>query len=756
MSPMVNFSVPNRGLTSAKGQACSRSTTSARGEDVVFFEPVFNRSTKAERILGPAEMFSDKSHGRKLNKSTLLKLRKKTLSFKSSAVSTLKGDIAADNVEECNGPQSQALSSLLGCPHIVSGNMASMTSSRSQQYNLSSTPPHYDLSSFPLAISQQMSASSSRDIALRKGMNPALQSPVNAPPSRPAVEILDGELRRPLEEQKRRPPHLDLSRMFHKPQTPIRPVMSPQHATSSPSLMKVAPDGHHSPLSSRPKWSRWRSDKPKGPSNHINELPANSPRPRDQDPFLVDGYARKLGVDMDIWSAARKSGEVPKNASIKDAPEATMIGQFSPHNSPNTLSRGSSGSVVTLTSEASVKEVILHEPFKSHPSSRKPSSSSTRQKHGNPVSNSKACRKHHTDLCSQSVLALSSSEDEVDEVSEIPKRVHSSSNSKVIPNALSSSTELHQSTVLVSSVSHPGIQGKLDGKSSYTPKSIHARIPKALSAPNGSPKSYSNLGAKPLRTQTLVDQKFYETKVEAVEPVVPKYALGPKTNDGARKSLRKSRVMAVTREEERLLEAMREKRASMRQADFAKGFDVAMEKGVHPSSRRPQTADLGKRSSSLLEAEIASFPTPPSSKIVKPTRSSHSTMSSEDLFQFPEIYYADESPLPALRNSFLEAPIASTYLNYNPSDLLSSPSPSQASPLTPPPDHLSSMYGQEHGQEQDHLDESLSSGLSPHRKRDRDSRDRFRYPRRSASSEILLLEGLRKEIREEVLSHWLG
>ncbi|KAL9122233.1 MAG: hypothetical protein Q9187_001214 [Circinaria calcarea] len=55
--------------------------------------------------------------------------------------------------------------------------------------------------------------------------------------------------------------------------------------------------------------------------------------------------------------------------------------------------------------------------------------------------------------------------------------------------------------------------------------------------------------------------------------------------------LQTDRVMAVTREEENLLEAIRNKRAVMRQAAFAEGYNNAIEqKALGCSSKRPKTA----------------------------------------------------------------------------------------------------------------------------------------------------------------------
>lgn len=118
---------------------------------------------------------------------------------------------------------------------------------------------YYDSSKSPLSISQQTSASSARDMALRKGY-PSVISPA------PKVSEIDGTPSTPTENDKAKkrgkPKHLnlqfDLSSLFHKPDGPVQPILSPNHIVTSPSPVSIG-----SAQRSRPKLFLWERKKSK-------------------------------------------------------------------------------------------------------------------------------------------------------------------------------------------------------------------------------------------------------------------------------------------------------------------------------------------------------------------------------------------------------------------------------------------------------------------------------------------------------------
>ena len=119
---------------------------------------------------------------------------------------------------------------------------------------------YYDSAKSPLSISQQTSASSARDMALRKGY-PSIISPLA-----PKVSEIDGTPSSPTENDKAKkrgkPKHLnlqfDLSSLFHKPDGPVQPMLSPNHIVTSPSPVSIG-----SGQRSRPKLFQWERKKTK-------------------------------------------------------------------------------------------------------------------------------------------------------------------------------------------------------------------------------------------------------------------------------------------------------------------------------------------------------------------------------------------------------------------------------------------------------------------------------------------------------------
>jgi hypothetical protein len=98
---------------------------------------------------------------------------------------------------------------------------------------------YYDRTKSPLVVSQQTSASSARDFALRKGcppVIPAMQRDASGPqhgePSGYMTKLSKGGL-------KRRPSRLDLSMLFPKPAARAGPMLSPHRYTDSPPPLSV-------------------------------------------------------------------------------------------------------------------------------------------------------------------------------------------------------------------------------------------------------------------------------------------------------------------------------------------------------------------------------------------------------------------------------------------------------------------------------------------------------------------------------------
>lgn len=124
---------------------------------------------------------------------------------------------------------------------------------------------YYDSSKSPLSISQQTSASSARDMALRKGYPPIIT------PSAPTTPDMHGTLKGGKGDgtvkPKARPKHLNLqfslSSLGYKPDGPVKPILSPNHVVRSPSPVSVASGPQQSGHRSRPKFFLWERKKSK-------------------------------------------------------------------------------------------------------------------------------------------------------------------------------------------------------------------------------------------------------------------------------------------------------------------------------------------------------------------------------------------------------------------------------------------------------------------------------------------------------------
>ena len=145
---------------------------------------------------------------------------------------------------------------------------------------------HYDRKKLPLAVSQQTSDSSARDFALRKGCPPVIPSlppDVSCPPKPHFIPQATSQAA-----AKKRPSRLDFSMLFPKPLPRQGPLLSPQRYTDSPPPLSAAseiglqshdkrvnaaqdqPAPHPTRLSNRkarkfePKFARTNMQKPRG------------------------------------------------------------------------------------------------------------------------------------------------------------------------------------------------------------------------------------------------------------------------------------------------------------------------------------------------------------------------------------------------------------------------------------------------------------------------------------------------------------
>ena len=140
--------------------------------------------------------------------------------------------------------------------------------------------------------------------------------------------------------------------------------------------------------------------------------------------------------------------------------------------------------------------------------------------------------------------------------------------------------------------------------------------------------------------------------------------------------------MKVTSEEEKLLEAMRDKRASIRQDDFDKGFKTAMQ--LQDMVARPKTAGADARASRLSNWSSKAHPPPgyaiPPSRTDSRFSASAEDLRLEDAYPFPNVPSNRKCP-----PGFISPPKPSPSSSFSPSDVFPETPVSHNSPITPPP-----------------------------------------------------------------------
>ena len=149
----------------------------------------------------------------------------------------------------------------------------------------------------------------------------------------------------------------------------------------------------------------------------------------------------------------------------------------------------------------------------------------------------------------------------------------------------------------------------------------------------------------------------------------------------AKQTIRRSRFMKVTSEEEALLEAMRGKRASIRQDDFDKGFKTAMQ--LQDIVARPKTAGADGRASPSSNFRSRTSISPPLQEYAIKISGTDPRFSAsaedlrlEDSYPFPKV--------PSKRKGYISPSKPSPSLSFSPSDLLPETPTSHNSPVTPP------------------------------------------------------------------------
>jgi hypothetical protein len=418
---------------------------------------------------------------------------------------------------------------------------------------------YYDRQNTPLSVSQQTSASSVRDLALRKGHPPVTQDPRSPllemdcfETEAPSYDIFRSEKSQSSQSSKKKPARLDLTKLFPKPKGGGGPILGEEHLTRSPSAISLV-----STDSRRSDGSRKLTK-----SDPRNQKAAHSTQNHDR---LQPTSAHKIKPNR-LSDLYEDRESMPSSSSRPQL--ATVRAQFekSPQIRPFSSDRGSELSRMRdLESQQSpITEDQWTRAGLASPSwdTRSFISTSSRNTTGSRHTNASVISS--ADLRNNSVLSMSSSDEDSDEEMNI---------------SISASR--------IQRVKKPGnpAAAKVSGSST----SIGARSPKGHSTkpikiPRTQDRNFLTIPLPPLagsrisgpwnppsnrQSQGSAPSRQGGTPPTPESPVTPGIQSRPGLQDFPVITGRNSRLMAVTKQEEALLEALRQKRARMKESIIA-------------------------------------------------------------------------------------------------------------------------------------------------------------------------------------------
>ena len=735
----ISFPLPRRPSASPHTTPGSQYSNQSNVDD----SPLSHPGAKAEKVLGASEGDSPELKKKQSNKG------KKQLRKYPSFMSVTLSDIHTESVKTPNEfpfpgmhtpselvPQPtpnkgrQGSSPLLGDQYMFGSTdgvtLSNASSPRSRGGESSSTlPSHYDPKKSPLSISQQTSASSARDMALRKGF-----PPISSPLSLNVVEAvkpteLDGlhsrnistdtklsgssklsgnSLQRINNIPRRRPSVMDPPTLYPNANRSFH-ATSPPPALINATLPKpLGPQSQPKGLFSRPRW--WAKVKTQTPppipiedqqrheelGDDLTSIKLNVKKPKAGIRNWFDGLDDERTSSDGLQDVEVSKYRIPEPYKPPLSIHEIMTqGARSPQIPERKSSFSNKSESITL-SDQKLSFRFNSPPIRSldgESSSQAPEETSTPGSPDatiiQPTISSKGAPPR-LDLQSVSFLELSSSEDETESSSDAPYRRH----------RIRASIE--------TSYNNEVSVGNAQRAQPVRPRSIVNGRPRPLSRRSNSSEKVPPVPRIPdkprlsQRTSSVRWREMTEDKAGSSESIVDSGESSLNGSIDARRAragtnqpIRRSRFMKVTSEEEKLLEAMRDKRASIRQDDFDKGFKTAMQ--LQEIVARPKTAGAdGRTSRSSNYGSRSSRSPPPQEHAMKMNRTgSRFYASAEDLrlenaFPFPEVPLDRKGP-----PEYVSPPKPSPSLSFSPSDILPDHLPetpaSHNSPITPPPVH---------------------------------------------------------------------
>ena len=793
----ISFPLPRRSSSSPHMTHGSQYSNQSNIDD----SPLYHPGAKAEKVLGASE--ADISE---LNKKQSKKGKKQLRKYPSFMSVTLS-DVDAESVktpdefpfpgmqspselvsQPTHGKQRQGSSPLLGGQYTFGSTNADTLHASTPQARLANTSSalrsHYDPKKSPLSISQQTSASSARDMALRKGF-PPISNPLSlnmAEIGKPAdpeglhsrnistdtrisgsSKLSDNSVKRTNSTPRRRPSAMDPPTLYPEANRAFHAVSPPPALISAALPKPLSPQSQQKPSFGRPRW--WAKVKTQMPipliaienqqqvegfDVSVPSIKQNVKKPHAKPDTGMRNWFDGLG---DEGSASDSHPDIESEYPIEEPYK-------SPVNIQEIMSQGTRPRRYSewkrCSSNNSEPTSFLDRNssfrFEYHPLRGQHSGSSSQALENTSISGSTRGSVGPTSIRATtgskgprpganlqlvSFLELSSSEDETESISDAPYRRHrirASIEKASYNNEVSVGNAQRAQPVRPRSI----VNGRTRSLSRrHNSSETVPPVPKIPDKPRVSQRTSS------VRWREVMEDRAGSTEgtVDSVESSLSSSTCAQKAATRVNQTIRRSRFMKVTSEEEKLLEAMREKRASIRQDDFDKGFKTAMQ--LQDIVARPRTAGADGRASqsSNFGSRFSTSPPPQDYAVKTSSRVSGFSASAEDLrledaYPFPKV--------PSTRKGQISPPKPSPSLSFSPSDILPETPASRNSPMTPPLGHGGmGAYGRS-------LTLSPPRGITP--------TNRMSHGRkRTGSSSVVDIDGIEQQAQvmdEDGVSRW--
>ncbi len=490
--------------------------------------------------------------------------------------------------------RTKASSTLLGHRYQdeISTDTSSIRRKLHTEHSSSTLRSYYDRQNSPLSVSQQTSASSARDLALRKGFpqvtqypgSPLLQTDCMDPeetyydtPQTPKSAVSQSS--------KKKPARLDLTRLFPKPRNDgDEAIVGKEHVIRSPSVK--------SQESSSTRYSDRDGPRKLTKSEPRSRKSAKAAKKQAQSETSSTHRHRKdrLSNVYEDQEYFPKKPPIPPRSSSRQSPEAAernlsmqeSYDSFKPQSRDREIHKRASEDQFSW---ANIRASLASSPWETRSFTSNSSHNTKGSRH------TSASVMSNSDLRNNSVLSISSDEDS--------DEGHSESGSRTTQH--NSRSPVKQPTKKTSRDS--GIADVRRGPDSKTKASVPTRIhgiqdsnfltipPPRLAGSRLSgpwnPKNSSNN-----KQSTSSAQRDSASTISAESGMAnTKNAQAPRSNENYTASGRDSRLMAVTKQEEALLEALRLKRARMKETIIAEHETRKSPPNDHSTKHRSRKSD---------------------------------------------------------------------------------------------------------------------------------------------------------------------